>query len=206
MNHSMIAIEERGLVLALCGQDESGNLLDTCEAYFEQDKNWRIFNTLNFKGKNLGLCKFVESKDSEKRYLVYAFGKQGIERLDLNKKPVDQKWELLLIKNFSPINMFCTSVQYDEQLIMICGGSPEDKGKSRDVVFLNQQQNVLGKDPNIQLSMLDKFSGSQMTQYVIDRSEMKIYFASDDIVHELEYTNKGGVPEFKFKQILQVSV
>ena len=35
---------------------------------------------------------------------------------------------------------------------------------------------------------------------------MKIYFASDDIVHELEYTNKGGVPDFKFKQILQVSV
>jgi len=35
---------------------------------------------------------------------------------------------------------------------------------------------------------------------------MKIYFASDDIVHELEYTNKGGTPELKFKQILQVSV
>ncbi len=35
---------------------------------------------------------------------------------------------------------------------------------------------------------------------------MKIYFASDDIVHILEYTNKGGVPDFKFKQILQVSV
>jgi hypothetical protein len=35
MNHSMLAIEEKGLVLALCGQDESGNLLDTCEAYFE---------------------------------------------------------------------------------------------------------------------------------------------------------------------------
>jgi hypothetical protein len=35
---------------------------------------------------------------------------------------------------------------------------------------------------------------------------MKIYFASDDIVHELEYSNKGGVPDFKFKQILQVSV
>ncbi len=32
---------------------------------------------------------------------------------------------------------------------MLCGGSPEEKGKSREVVFLNQQQNVLGKDPNI---------------------------------------------------------
>lgn len=89
MNHSMIAIEERGIILALCGQDESGNLLDTCEAYFDQEKNWRIFNTLNFKGKNIGLCKFVEVKETEKRYLVYAFGKQGIERLDLNKKPAD---------------------------------------------------------------------------------------------------------------------
>jgi hypothetical protein len=96
----MIAIEERGMVLAICGQDESGNLLDTCEAYFDQEKNWRIFNTLNYKGRNIGLCKFVEGRDGEKRYLVYAFGKQAIEKLDLSRKPLEQKWELLQIKNF----------------------------------------------------------------------------------------------------------
>jgi 6-phosphogluconolactonase (cycloisomerase 2 family) len=33
MQHSMIAIIERGMMLVVGGEDESGNLLDTCEAY-----------------------------------------------------------------------------------------------------------------------------------------------------------------------------
>ena len=58
MHHSMITIIERGIILAVGGEDESGNLLDTCEAYILQDNTWKIINTLNNKGKNLGLCKF----------------------------------------------------------------------------------------------------------------------------------------------------
>ena len=33
MQHSMIAIIERSMMLVVGGEDESGNLLDTCEAY-----------------------------------------------------------------------------------------------------------------------------------------------------------------------------
>jgi hypothetical protein len=33
MQHSMITIIERGIILAVGGEDESGNLLDSCEAY-----------------------------------------------------------------------------------------------------------------------------------------------------------------------------
>ena len=59
MQHSMIAVIEKGMILTIGGEDESGNLLDTCEAYIVQENNWRIINTLNNKGKNLGLCKFT---------------------------------------------------------------------------------------------------------------------------------------------------
>jgi hypothetical protein len=33
MHHSMIYVEERGCVLAVGGEDENGNLLDSCESY-----------------------------------------------------------------------------------------------------------------------------------------------------------------------------
>lgn len=47
MFHSMIHIEEKRLVLAIGGEDENGNLLDTCEVYSRQDKTWKMLNTLN---------------------------------------------------------------------------------------------------------------------------------------------------------------
>ena len=34
MHHSMVTIAEKAMILAIAGEDESGNLLDTCEAYF----------------------------------------------------------------------------------------------------------------------------------------------------------------------------
>jgi len=61
MHHSMVTIIEKSMTLAIGGEDESGNLLDTCEAYFMHENSWRIINNLNNKGKNLGLCKFVRS-------------------------------------------------------------------------------------------------------------------------------------------------
>ena len=51
MHHSMIAIPEKGMVLVVGGEDESGNLIDSCEAYFTQENTWRIITALNNKAK-----------------------------------------------------------------------------------------------------------------------------------------------------------
>jgi N-acetylneuraminic acid mutarotase len=47
MHHSMIYIEEKDLVLAVGGEDENGNLLDSCESFNVKDKLWKMLNTLN---------------------------------------------------------------------------------------------------------------------------------------------------------------
>lgn len=66
------------------------------------EKQWRVINTLNNKGKNLGLCKFtrdVRKQTYEKIVMVYAFNKAFVERLDFSRKPEDLKWEEIKIKN-----------------------------------------------------------------------------------------------------------
>ncbi len=64
MHHSMIYIEEINCVLAVGGEEENQNLIDSCEMYNIQDQQWKMLNTLNQRVKNVGLCKFV--KDGRK--------------------------------------------------------------------------------------------------------------------------------------------
>jgi hypothetical protein len=69
----MIYIEETGQVLAVGGEDENGGLLDSCELLNLSEGNWKMLNSLNYRNKQLSLCKFViESKTIHKLY-VYAF-------------------------------------------------------------------------------------------------------------------------------------
>lgn len=64
MHHSMIMVEEKGIILAVGGEDENGNLLDSCESYNFQDNQWKMLNSLNNKGKNIGLCKFIKTPNN----------------------------------------------------------------------------------------------------------------------------------------------
>lgn len=76
MHHSMIYIEEKRFILVVGGEDENSNLIDSCELYSMGDKSWRMLNTMNQKGKNMGLCKFSkEKKEADKPIFIYAFGK-----------------------------------------------------------------------------------------------------------------------------------
>ena len=101
MYHSMIYIDNKNLIFTVGGEDENGNLLDSCEVYTTNDNHWKMLNTLNYKGKNLGLCKFIkENKKSGDRQYIYAFGKKAIERIDISKTPIDPKWEELTVSNY----------------------------------------------------------------------------------------------------------
>ena len=84
MLHSMIIVEEKQMILAVGGEDENCNLLNSCESYSTQDNQWKVLNTLNNPGKQMSLCKFNTSRNGEKRILVYAFNKQHIERVNLS--------------------------------------------------------------------------------------------------------------------------
>lgn len=110
MHHSMIYMEEKDIVLAVGGEDENGNQLDTCELYNCGDNSWRMLNTLNNRVKNAGLCKFtVETKNNSQMY-IYCFGKYSVERVDLMRTPIDTRWEELNVKIKEPLpfnpNMF----------------------------------------------------------------------------------------------------
>ena len=76
----MILVEEKQMILVVGGEDENNNVLDSCEAYSLQEGQWRVLNTLNQKGKNLGLCKFISTKAGFKQILVYSFGRQQVEK------------------------------------------------------------------------------------------------------------------------------
>ena len=56
----MLLVEEKGIILTVGGEDENGNLLDSCEIYNYSGNTWKILNTLNNKGKNVGICKFTK--------------------------------------------------------------------------------------------------------------------------------------------------
>jgi hypothetical protein len=55
-------------------------------------------NSLNNAGKNLSICKFAKESKNDPKLLVYCFGRTFVERIDLNKFPIDTKWEELKFK------------------------------------------------------------------------------------------------------------
>ena len=70
----MIYLEEKKQIVVVGGEDEAGNLLDSCEIMSMKDNNWNVMNNLNNKGKNLGLCKFLETGKKDEITYIYAFG------------------------------------------------------------------------------------------------------------------------------------
>jgi hypothetical protein len=66
-------------------------------------------NNLNNKGKNLSLCKFIETGKKEDIIYVYAFGQKFIERVNMNKPVFDPKWEELNIKIKEPLPLLAHS-------------------------------------------------------------------------------------------------
>jgi hypothetical protein len=106
MHHSMIYIEERGYVIAVGGEEENnGGLLSSCEQFNIGENSWKMFNSLNNSGKNLSLCKFVKDSKTDTRLVLYCFGRNFVERIDLNKIPLDSKWEELKFKYKESINL-----------------------------------------------------------------------------------------------------
>jgi len=59
----MIMIEEKQIILAVGGEDENGNLLNTCEAYNLFENQWKVLNSLNHPGKGMSLCNFNATRD-----------------------------------------------------------------------------------------------------------------------------------------------
>jgi Kelch motif len=164
MQHSMLLVEDKQLLLVVGGEDENHNILDSCEAYSLQENQWRVLNTLNNKGKNLGLCKFYNNKGGVKQLYAYAFGSKGVERIDLSKTPIDPKWEEVKVKNIAPLNLSTMSFQFDENLILICGGQDETSSSaSQDIVFYNVTYANMTKSPSIQLRLCDKFLGGLLS-------------------------------------------
>ena len=78
MHHTMIHVEEKGMILAVGGEDENGGLLDSCEMYNTVDNNWKMLNSLNYRSKGVCLCKFVLENKNVMRIFVYAFDKNGV--------------------------------------------------------------------------------------------------------------------------------
>ena len=48
------------------------------------------------------------------------------------------------------------------------------------------------------MKVSDKFLGNYQTQYIYNKVESKIIFASDTFAHEIQYSFRGDQPEFKF--------
>ncbi|CDW79004.1 kelch motif family protein [Stylonychia lemnae] len=200
MHHSMIYIDEKRQVLAVGGEDENSNLLDTCELYSMSEKQWRMLNTLNQRGKNISLCKFVkDKKDGERPIYVYAFGKLAIERIDLSKIPISPRWDELNVKNFQPYPMASVSFKFDDNLIVICGGVDDKNSNQQDIFYFNPSILVMEKAQNTQLGLCDKFVGGSMTQYLMNKMESKLFVCSESFVHELEFGIKVGDMKFKCK-------
>eukprot|EP00347_Sterkiella_histriomuscorum_P023731 403333576 len=204
MHHSMIYIEEKRFVLVVGGEDENNNLLDSCELYNRSDKSWKMLNTLNQRGKNISLCKFVKDKkadltSADKPIYVYAFGRVAIERIEVTKIPINPRWEELNVKGFMPFPQGAISFKHDDNLIVLCGGVDEKNQYQhlQDIYYFNPTFMIMEKAQNTQLGLGDKFLGGAMTQYVINRMDSKIVFCSESFVHELEYGVKTGEAKFK---------
>jgi hypothetical protein len=89
----MILLEEAKAVLAVGGEDENGNLLNSCEFYSLADNNWKTLNSLNNPGKGISLCKFTGMREQDRRIFVYAFNKTHIERMNLQSINTNPKWD-----------------------------------------------------------------------------------------------------------------
>ena len=98
MHHSMIYVDEKNGFLTVGGENENGSLLDSCEFYSKAEKQWKVVSTLNFKGKNLGLCKFSRESRKDGIVYIYCFGRQSIERVEITKTPISTKWEEIIVK------------------------------------------------------------------------------------------------------------
>jgi hypothetical protein len=65
-------------------------------------------------------------------------------------------------------------------------------------VIFNIPGQILGKIEGTQMKLSDKFLGNSQTQYIYNKVESKIIFASDTFAHEIQYSITGNQPEFKF--------
>ena len=85
MNHSMVFVEEKGMVFVVGGSDEKGFELESCESMLLKENQWKAFSSLNTAGKNLSLCKFAKEnrRAGEKVLYIYAFNFNAIERVNL---------------------------------------------------------------------------------------------------------------------------
>lgn len=165
MHHSMIYVEEVGHILVAGGEDENGGLLDSCEILNKYDVEWKTLNSLNCKAKNVGLCKFVvESKPLYKIY-IYAFGRSGVERIEMSKtSTLDSRWEELNIKakETFPLPLMSNSLQFNESYIIINGGIDSLGSATKEVLFFDTHNNIIKKVTS-ELQVNDKFTGAAMT-------------------------------------------
>lgn len=90
------------------------------------------------------------------------------------------------------LNLKAVSFQMDDNLIILCGGVDEKDTSTKDMFFFNQTFSTISKSTDQQLSIGDKFTGGQATQYLVDRVKRNISFTSDTFIHEIEYETKGG--------------
>jgi hypothetical protein len=72
----------------------------------------------------------MNPQTDEKSHVVYAFGATFIEKLDLQLKPADQKWQVVKLNASLRLNSSSIAIQYDENIILICGGV-NDKGSKQ---------------------------------------------------------------------------
>ena len=111
---------------------------------------------------------------------------------------MDTKWEELSVQSQFEMNMSPASFQFDQNLILICGGTDERNTPSQDLVLFNPNSKLIQKLDNTALSVCDKFKGGSMTQFIINRMDCKIFFSSEAFVHELSYA-VGDEMMFKCK-------
>jgi hypothetical protein len=88
-----------------------------------------MLNTLNQRCKNIGLCKFIKDgkRGEDRPVYVYAFGKLAIEKMEIGS--LNPKWEEIIVKNFTAFNNSPLTFKYDENLIVVMGGT-DDKNSS----------------------------------------------------------------------------
>jgi len=60
-----------------------------------------------------------------------------------------------------PINTSSISIQFNDSLILICGGRDTKNSKSQDIIFFNQMFLTMKKLDSVQLSVSDSFTGTE---------------------------------------------
>ena len=87
----------------------------------------------------MSLCKFAKEnrRAGEKILFVYAFNTNSIERVNLFSLKQEPRWELVKIKSMLPLNRQAASVQFDDNLILLFGGTTDSGMMTQDIVFYN---------------------------------------------------------------------